>query len=103
MGTAQVSLRKRRSWMLSAPGQRNTRHCLQALKIRFATRRIKEFAASSWEKGQRSSEGLRSVVVIVTGTSGRRDVFLTAITGAVIVQHKAFKAFVCSLVINNNP
>ena len=91
--------------MLSAPGQRNTGHCLQTLKIRFATRRIKEFAASSWEKGeqflifgifnqiaflgQRSSEGLRSVVVIVTGTSGRRDVFLTAITGAVIVQHKA--------------
>ena len=39
--------------------------------------------------GQRCSEGLRPVVVIVTGTSGGRDVLITAIADAVPVDHNA--------------
>ena len=49
--TAQLSWKKRTSWLLWPLEQRNTTNCLQTLRSRSATRRIRGFAVSISEKG----------------------------------------------------
>ena len=49
--TAQLSWKKRTSWLLWPLVQRNTTNCLQISRSRFATRRIRGFAVSISEKG----------------------------------------------------
>ena len=49
--TAQLFWKKRTSWLLWPLEQRNSTNCLQTLRSRSATRRIRGFAVSISEKG----------------------------------------------------